>query len=224
MAGTTVIIVSSLDGSKKDYCLVKVVGLNVESTANIDFDSGIISGLAANLDSLDNYISLTDNSCELKYDSLGTDSIVYLTREDEIIDAYTVVIFGDVNGDGWYDGTDAVIVSCLANGMLTREKVGEAVFLAADCNHDREITAIDVEILEQAGLLLANVDQSKSQEELLETESYIEYLNLIDQNPAAEEEIIEEPVVDQPTEKSFLQKVVDLIKMVITFIYSLIVK
>ncbi len=106
-----------------------------------------------------------------------------------ITDVYTVIIFGDVNGDSWYDGQDAIIVDCLANGMLTKEDVSEAVYMAADCNHDGVIDQLDVGLLNQAGALLANVDQSKSAEELLETSSaYVEYLDLIDQSPEIEVE------------------------------------
>lgn len=113
----------------------------------------------------------------------STDAIVYLTRNDDVIDTYMVVLFGDVNGDGWYDGQDAVLVNMIANGMLTRELVGEAVWMAADCNHDGKIDQADVDLLNQAGSLLSSVDQTKPTEELLETSSeYNEYLNLIDQS------------------------------------------
>ena len=161
MAGTTIIVATSEDGKFKAYCSVKVVGVEALSTASIDFDTGIITGLSSNLTSLDGYIEITDESCELKYEKIGTDAVVYLTRNDEVIDAYTVVLFGDVNGDGWYDGQDAVLVNMIANGMLTREQVGEAVWMAADCNHDGVIDQGDVDLLNRAGLLLSKVDQTK---------------------------------------------------------------
>lgn len=82
-----------------------------------------------------------------------------------------------------------MIVSCIANGMLSEEEVGETVYMAADCNHDGEIDSLDVDILEQAGILLTDVDQTKSTDELLETSSaYVEYLNLIDQTSTASSE------------------------------------
>ena len=207
MAGTTIIIATSEDGKFKAYCSVKVVGIEALSTASIDYDTGIITGLSSNLTSLDEYIEITDDSCSLKYDTLGTDAIVYLTRNGEVIDAYTVVLFGDVNGDGWYDGRDAVTVSMIANGMLTREQVGEAVWMAADCNHDGKIDQADVDLLNQAGLLLSSVDQTKSTEELLETSSeYNEYLNLIDQSVEvkSDEPEQESPETQKPSLLEFL--------------------
>lgn len=224
MAGSTVIIATSADGSKSDYCLIKVIGMNTLSTASIDFNTGIITGLASNLDSLDKYIELSDDSCELKFETLGTDSIVYLTRDDEIIDAYTVVVFGDVNGDGWYDGMDAMIVKCIAAGMLSKDDVGEAVWIAADCNHDGVIDDSDVELLEQAGVLLANVDQSKNNEELLETSSvYNEYLNLIDQRVESEEDSSTNEIVDLGFNNNLFEAIIEFVKYFIGLIKSVFI-
>ena len=67
--------------------------------------------------------------------------------------------------------------------MLAKEQVGEAAWLAADCNHDGEINQADVDILIQAGLLLAEVDQTKTTEELSTDSVYLEYQSMIDQTP-----------------------------------------
>lgn len=119
---------------------------------------------------------------DVNNEKLGTGTILslYSNENGEVIDKYTIILFGDVNGDGWYDGRDAVTVSMIANGMLSREQVGEAVWMAADCNHDGKIEQADVDLLNQAGSLLSSVDQTKQTEELLETSSeYNEYFNLI---------------------------------------------
>lgn len=217
MAGTAMIVATTIDGGYKDYCSVKVVGIEALSTANIDLNSGIITGLVPNLKSLDKYVEVTDNTCELQYDSVGTDTIVYLTRNDTIIDAYTVVIFGDVNGDGVYDGTDSIIVNCLANGLLAKEQVGEAVYMAADCNHDDVIDEADVALLEQAGLILASVDQNKTVTELFEDAAFCEYINLINQSPVTTEKTVEEVLADTtPVDKPVINKT--LLKKIIDFI------
>ena len=36
---------------------------------------------------------------------------------------YTLVIFGDVNCDGEYDGRDAVMLNCIVSGILTKEHI-----------------------------------------------------------------------------------------------------
>ena len=203
MAGTAVIVATTKDGGLKDYCIVKVVGVEALSTATIDHEKGIITGLSSNMSSLDSFIEISDPSCSVSHTTLGTESIVYIERGEEIVDAYTIVIFGDVNGDGWYDGQDAVLVSCLANGMLTKDDVSEAVYMAADCNHDGVIDESDVAILNEAGMLLTSVDQSKPAEVLIETSSaYVEYLDLIDQSPEIEIEGETEIDTDVDTDES----------------------
>lgn len=143
-----------------------------------------------------------------------------------VLKTYQTVLFGDVNGDGWYDGTDAITVSMIANGMLSREQVGEAVWMAADCNHDGVINQADVDLLNQAGVLLANVDQTKSPEELLETSAeYNEYLNLIDQSVAVEEKKQETEMPDSsPSNSGLNEKILMFAEYFINLILELFSK
>ena len=146
---------------------------------------------------------------------LGTGSAVNVTKGRETVDSFKIVIFGDVDGDGIYDGQDAITVNLIAHGMLTREQVGEAVWMAADCNHDGVIDNLDVNLLNRAGLLLSKVDQSKTDEELSTDSAYTEYLSLIDQKP-------NEPDSTQ-TDNIFL-KIIEIIKLIIKFIEEYISK
>ena len=159
---------------------------------------------------------------------IGTGDIICLTNSDGVVcSRLTAVIFGDVNGDGWYDGMDSMIVSCIANGMLSEDDVGEAVYMAADCNHDGVIDQLDVDILNQAGVLLSEVDQTKSEEELLETSSaYVQYLNLIQQSPETEttaEEVVEDTPTDakEPVSINWFEMIVSFLKMLLNFVYGL---
>lgn len=152
---------------------------------------------------------------------IGTSSKIDVMYENGVAATYTVIVFGDVNGDGWYDGQDAIMVNMIASGMLTREQVGEAVWLAADCNHDGTIDQADVDLLNQAGLLLSSVDQTKSTEELLETSSeYNEYLNLIDQSVEvkADEPKQDSPETQKPNLLEFLLTTIwNYIKLILWF-------
>lgn len=189
--GTTAIVAETEDGGYIDFCLVRVISLVAFNGAVIDNDRNIIYGLSSNLESVDDYLITADDSMtvNLSTSTVGTGTFINVMDNGEVVDLYEAVIFGDVNGDSWYDGQDAVLVSCLANGMLTKEDVGEAVYTAADCNHDGIIDQLDVDLLNYAGALLANVDQSKPTEVLLETSSeYVEYLDLIDQSFEIEDE------------------------------------
>ena len=155
------------------------------TTTVIDTAEGYIYGINPHITNPFDCFTVADEyTCESicsREDSFGTGSQFIVKLGDVAVAKYMLVIFGDVNGDGWYDGMDAMIVNCIANGMLTKEQVGEAVYMAADCNHDGVIDNLDVELLQQAGVLLASVDQSKTQEELQTSSAYTGYLNLIDQ-------------------------------------------
>lgn len=110
--------------------------------------------------------------------------------------------------------------------MLTESDVSEAEYMAADCNHDGAIDQLDVDILQQAGVLLAQVDQSKSEEELLKTSSaYVEYLNLIDQTVDEDttDEQIEEPYEPSPMpdyQLNIFEKIIVFIMVVWKYFFS----
>lgn len=152
--------------------------------------------------------------------SLGTDSEITVTYPSGYSITYSIVIFGDVTGDGWYDGTDSLIVSCLYSRMLSPSQVGDAVCLAADCNHDGDINRDDIELLELAGTLKTQIDQSKSTDELLSTSSaYSEYINLIEQTVKSETaETVEEETIDPQFSYSFLDSLIRFIKELIDFL------
>ena len=227
--GAAAIVAQTEDGGYKDVCFVRVISLTGINGTVVDNENGLIYGLSAHLDSVEDYIELVDDSMSLQLSTsaVGTDTTINVVDNGEIIDSYEAVIFGDVNGDGWYDGMDAMIVSCLVNGMLTKDDVGEAVYMAADCNHDGVIDQLDVELLQQAGVLLADVDQTKSAEELLETSSaYAEYLNLIDQTVETAEDdtaktVEETPAEKEPVSSNWFRMIVSFLKMLLNFVYGL---
>ena len=238
--GTTAIVAETEDGGYIDFCLVRVISLVAFNGAVIDNDRNIIYGLSSNLESVDDYLITADDSMtvNLSTSTVGTGTFINVMDNGEVVDLYEAVVFGDVNGDSWYDGQDAVLVSCLANGMLTKEDVGEAVYTAADCNHDGIIDQLDVDLLNHAGALLANVDQSKSAEVLLETSSeYVEYLDLIDQSfeiededetdiPEADAEKVPEADTDVEVEDTIPEqdasKEINFFEMIMNFIKSIL--
>ena len=106
----------------------------------------------------------------------------------------------------------------------------EAVYTAADCNHDGAIDENDVAILEQAGLILANVDQSKTPAELFEDAAFCEYINLIDQTPVTAEKSVEEmptdttPADEPVVTKTLLQKIMYFIIYIVNLMKTYIAK
>ena len=158
----------------------------------IDTDNGIISGINPGEVSLEKYIMITNPDYQWSYETddgkLGTGARAILKNGDTAIGEFTILLYGDIDGNAWYDGQDAVLASCVAGEMLTQESLGMVAYMAADCNHDGVVDEMDVALLNEAGLLLATVDQSKATGVLLETSSaYSEYLDLITQTPVTQE-------------------------------------
>ena len=223
--GAAVIIAKTEDGGYKDFCLVQVFSVNAVNGAHLDNSTGFIYGLTPNLDSVADYLELDDESVSITYstDVIGTGTVIEVKQNDTTIKKYQAVIFGDVNGDGIYDGQDAFIVNCIATGALTREQVGEAKYLAADCNHDGLVDSSDVLILQKAGVLLAQVNQSESDTDIEENQAYQDYIELIDQNPTVEDKPVEEPEPEvQPA--SIVDRIIEFIKKVVDFFRSIISK
>ena len=237
---------ATTDGEKIHTCvecgkveIVIISATDFESTDDIiiNFATNTISGFNAGETSLDSYTTTVNDSYVWEYETsngkLGTGSKAILKDGDTVIGEYTILVYGDTTGDSWYDGQDAIIVDCLANGMLTKDDVSEAVYMAADCNHDGVIDQLDVALLNEAGTLLANVDQTKPAEVLLETSSaYVEYIDLIDQSPEIEvEDDTDTPEVDVETEDTtpeqdanketnFFEMIMEFIRFIFEMILS----
>ena len=204
-------------------CLITVdAKLKPGVDAEIDREENLLSGadiINKNPDEIKNMFANSNVEVSSETSKAGTGSTVTLYRANGgIFKEIEILIYGDVNSDGVYDAQDAFIVNCIANGMLTREQVGEAKFLAADCNHDGEVNSSDVLILEQAGLLLSKVEQAKDEE--MKEQALGEYLDLIDQNPEINE-------ADETTEEktaSIFDRIIDFVKKIIDFLKSILAK
>ena len=213
---------------------------SVESADGYNINIGeekTITGIEANV-SVDTFVGsmLNASGCDVvpvenSRATVGTGTKFNVVKwiDGSVADTYTAVLFGDVDGDGKYDGADAYKVNLMVNGHLTKEQVGNEIWAAADCNHDGVIDASDVALLERAGLLLSSIDQSKTPEELKSDEAYIEYESLIDQSAEPNSDVVAEP--DEPEEPEtesesnlviFIKKIVSFIKEIISKILSLI--
>lgn len=223
---TTSVPTVEQSGLKTRHCIncntietesIPAMALNVADEIEIDYSSDIISGINAGSTSLDNYITLDESymwSYETLNNRLGTGAKAIIKNGDTVLNTFTILVYGDTNGDSWYDGQDAVLVSCVVNSMLTEESIGTAAYMAADCNHDGVVDELDVALLNEAGALLSTVDQTKSPDILLDTSSaYVEYLGLIDQTPVTQE-IEQEVISESPTDTSAEEKadIFDFIK------------
>ena len=96
----------------------------------------------------------------------GTGSRIQL-RSDEDGDGYyitereyTVIYFGDVNGDGLADGMDAVILRCFASRLLDSNANNTAITYAGDVDCDDRLTTNDANTIINSGVFKAEIDQA----------------------------------------------------------------
>ncbi len=155
------------------YAIWQMIPVYIEtkddSTTVIDEINKLIYGLEENLDQNEfqaNYVELIGESGTIEYQTglgfgTGTKAFVKNTIDNSVVATYTLVVFGDLDGDGVADGQDVVMATALADKHLTQADVGEAVFKAADCNHDGEITSADVTEIINSGILTFDILQSK---------------------------------------------------------------
>ena len=127
------------------------------STTVIDEERQFIYGLAENLNHSDlfgNYLDFEGNiylSLEsVNGDHVGTGSElkVYDRSDDSLLDSYYILIFGDLNGDGLIDSTDAGKISDAENSVVTWDSSLYALYKsAADLNGDGAMDSADFSLI-----------------------------------------------------------------------------
>ena len=146
------------------HCQYKNQVLFVEKDMHIEgllyqFNSLVEFKNRVNLDGV--YIKVYDvNGIELTNEDLvGTGATVYIynVSTNEFLDTYTVVLYGDVNGDGLINKVDKEIITNVAICQATIEN--EWFLMAADTNHDGTVDAFDVIETELQSLDMHNIEQ-----------------------------------------------------------------
>ena len=123
------------------------------SSTVIDRDRGFIYGLKISVteQELDEVFLQVDGNGHLEYESsgfVGTGTTVKLIDDNTgtVKETYTLVIFGDVNGDGIVNSTDTALMKSMVIGAV--EKVpGSAQSFAADLNGDATINTSDLTVI-----------------------------------------------------------------------------
>ena len=104
--------------------------------------SSIFDKIEYNKDKFDVVIKNINGKVISDDDLIGTGTTISLVSKDsrEEIQTFTVIIYGDVNGDGKIYATDYVKIK---NHIMDVEKIKGACLEAADVNHDGKIYATD---------------------------------------------------------------------------------
>ena len=96
---------------------------------------------------MDGYVNIA-SGYELSYIStqsgFGTGTVVNVTNTGTTVESYTIIIFGDVNGDGNIDSIDAGKIVDFENNALHWDPTTDAAFIkAGDVNGDRNVDSMD---------------------------------------------------------------------------------
>jgi hypothetical protein len=123
---------------------------NVYTDAAIDYQAKWIYGVPERSDLLeylratkDGYIEITNNNS--KFTGTGSKITLYTnSSKNEIIDEYTLIVFGDVDGNGMINGNDAIALKDYVNNST---EVSDEVFNASDIDCDGELTLADADLI-----------------------------------------------------------------------------
>ncbi len=130
------------------------------STTVIDEELGLIYGLDIGLENLEGYVEYSESVTVKLSDGVGTGSILTVYRNGEIWKTYTIVIFGDLNGDGVVDIYDASILAAMVNGDMEVEEE-DPIFFAADLYNDTAIDVYDLTTINSAVNGETEISQTK---------------------------------------------------------------
>lgn len=129
-----------------------------------DYNKMTICGLSAGATSLDGYVNVASGyslSCVQTQNGFGTGTIANVKKDGEIIQSYTIVIYGDVNGDGNIDSIDSSIIVDVENNAILWETTTDAAYLeAGDLNDDGNIDSMDAGIAVDIENYILFVNQS----------------------------------------------------------------
>lgn len=133
--------------------------LTVDYTENfitgIDPEHSTVAELLAQFDNAPSSLTVMDpDGFSAESDAkVCTGYIIMLTDANgKTLDRKMFVLIGDVNGDGRFDGQDAVYARAIADGLLTKDQIGAELYRAADADSNGEVDIADADLLRACGM------------------------------------------------------------------------
>ena len=124
-----------------DYCAPPQIIINLDTHATLDGD--YLYGLDEGYTDISDYITVASGTGTAVFtptqNGTGTGSTVEIYSKDgRLFKTITVIIFGDVNGDSFADGQDAVLIGCITDDSSDFSTVQS---YSADVDFDGLVTA-----------------------------------------------------------------------------------
>lgn len=127
----------------------------------LTYGANAVSDIKDNLKRKDTYVKIysIDGALLEDTDLVGTGATVeiYDSQTNSLMELYTVVLYGDVNGDGLINDTDKEIITSVATCTGTIEN--KWCLMAADTNHDGAVDGFDVIETDLQALDMHNIEQ-----------------------------------------------------------------
>lgn len=134
---------------------------NLNTTVIHDSAKEYIYGLDEGFADIASYVTVKDGTgtAELVQTANGNGTgsqLKIYTLKGELYKTFTIIIFGDVNGDCKADGMDAVIMGCMTNGM---GEYDNCVTFAADVDFDGSVSDTDIETVKKYAIKTGYISQ-----------------------------------------------------------------
>ncbi|MGN1315966.1 MAG: InlB B-repeat-containing protein [Acutalibacteraceae bacterium] len=143
-------VVTVCESPNISICLKELSVLGLDSMGylrELKVDSNTVSFVKTQLRNTENELIFTDiNEIVLSDDELaGTGTVISLIKNDKTVDTMTIVMTGDVNGDGMINNKDVVITAQTILEII--ENPLECQLIAMDTNGDGKVNTRDASIL-----------------------------------------------------------------------------
>ena len=127
----------------------------------VDKEKGYIYGIDEGVNNLSGYIDYDGGYVEYipTDNGFGTGTIVNFIVNGQIAESFTVLVYGDITGDGVVDSFDYSVMPAIVNGEID---ASEVIMLAADLNYDGVVDTFDITVLSAVTVGFAEIDQTKS--------------------------------------------------------------
>ena len=137
------------------------IEFKLNTTVIHDSAKEYIYGLDEGFADIASYVTVKDGTgtAELVQTANGNGTgsqLKIYTLKGELYKTFTIIIFGDVNGDCKADGMDAVIMGCMTNGM---GEYDNCVTFAADVDFDGSVSDTDIETVKKYAIKTGYISQ-----------------------------------------------------------------